>query len=222
MYFWLILTLVFAILVAIAVSRNLQRLEYVAKPAVMICLFLWLYTSTGLQGNALWFGLGILFSLVGDVLLMFPTDRFFLLGLVAFLVVHILYITGFREAITTLNAWLLILFVIIAINVSRLIRRIVTAMRLKGENKLVLPVLIYGTVISVMLYAAMSTIYDEAWTTSAAFFISLGALLFTASDAILAWNKFVSPIKNGRIWNIALYHLGQISLIAGVISQFGG
>jgi hypothetical protein len=48
----------------------------------------------------------------------------------------------------------------------------------------------------------------------------LGALLFVASDVILAWMKFVSPVKNGRVWNIALYHLGQFGLIAGVISQF--
>jgi hypothetical protein len=33
--------------------------------------------------------------------------------------------------------------------------------------------------------------------------------------------KFVAPLKNGRVWNIALYHLGQIGLIAGVVSQFG-
>jgi hypothetical protein len=49
----------------------------------------------------------------------------------------------------------------------------------------------------------------------------VGAFLFYLSDVILAWNKFVSPIKNGRIINIGLYHLGQIGLIAGVISQFG-
>jgi uncharacterized membrane protein YhhN len=93
-------------------------------------------------------------------------------------------------------------------------------MRAKGENNLILPVIVYGTVITVMLYAAMSTIYDPAWKTSAAFFVSAGAFLFCASDVILAWNKFVSPVKNSRVWNIALYHLGQIGLVAGAISQF--
>jgi uncharacterized membrane protein YhhN len=219
MIIWLFLALLFAILEVIAVSRNLKRLEYLAKPSVMVCLFLWLYTSTGLQGNALWFGLGILLSLVGDVLLISP-ERFFLLGLIAFLFVHLFYIAGLREAATNISAWSLIWLVFIAVNISRLLRRIVEAMRAKGENKLVLPVLIYGTVISVMLYAAMSTMYDSSWKTSAVFFVSLGAVLFVASDVILAWNKFVSPLKNGRVWNIVLYHLGQIGLIAGVISQF--
>jgi hypothetical protein len=49
----------------------------------------------------------------------------------------------------------------------------------------------------------------------------VGALLFYISDIILAWHKFVSPIQNGRIYNIGAYHLGQILLIAGVIAQFG-
>jgi hypothetical protein len=71
-----------------------------------------------------------------------------------------------------------------------------------------------------MLYAAMSTIYDPAWKISATFFVSVGAFLFCASDTVLAWNKFVSPVKNGRLWNIALYYLGQIGLVAGAISQF--
>lgn len=221
MYLWLILAITFAFLESIAVSKKLQRLEYIAKPAVMIFLFLWLYTSTGLQGNAVWFGLGVLFSLVGDVILMISLERMFLLGIMAFLLAHISYITGFREELGAITAWSLILAVFIAINVGRLLRRIVGAMRAKGENKLVFPVIVYGTVISVMLYAAMSTIFDPTWKTSAAFFASVGAFLFCASDAVLAWNRFVSPIKNGRVWNIALYHLGQIGLIAGVISQFG-
>jgi uncharacterized membrane protein YhhN len=219
-YLWLILAFIVAFLEAIAVSKNIQKLEYFAKPAVMVCLFLWLYSTTALQGYALWFGVGIVFSLLGDVLLMISLERMFLTGLVAFLFAHVLYITGLREELGTITAWSLILAVLIAINVGRLLRRIVGAMRAKGENNLILPVIVYGTVITVMLYAAMSTIYDPAWKTSAAFFVSAGAFLFCASDVILAWNKFVSPVKNSRVWNIALYHLGQIGLVAGAISQF--
>lgn len=219
MVLWLVLAILFAALEVIAVIRNVQKLEYIAKSAVMICLFFWLYTNTGLRGNPFWFGLGLLFSLVGDVVLI--SERMFLFGLVAFLFAHISYITGFKEEILTLTAWSLILVVFIAINVSRLLRHIVGVMRTKGNSSLVIPVILYGTVISVMLYAALSTIYNPLWKTNAAFSVSVGAFLFCASDAILAWNKFVSPLKNGRIWNISLYYLGQTGLIAGVIAQFG-
>jgi alkenylglycerophosphocholine/alkenylglycerophosphoethanolamine hydrolase len=220
MVLWLTLALICAALEVFAVSKDLRRLEYFAKPAMMICLFLGLYAGTGLQGNAFWFGLGVIFSLLGDVLLI-SFERMFLPGLFAFLLAHICYVTGFREEIVTVTAWSLILAVFIAINIGRLLRRIVGAMRAKGQQGLVIPVIAYGTVISVMLYAAMSTIYNPTWKTNASFFVSLGAFLFCASDAILAWNKFVAPIKNGRVWNISLYYLGQIGLIAGVIAQFG-
>jgi len=102
MVLWLILAIIFASLEVLAVSKNVQRLEYVAKPAVMLCLFLWLFADTGLQGHAFWFGMGILFSLAGDVLLTF--ERMFLPGLVAFLLAHLAYIVGFREEILTLTA----------------------------------------------------------------------------------------------------------------------
>lgn len=220
MVFWLILALIFAALEVSAVSGNLRRWEFVAKPAVVICLFFWLYSSLGLRGNAFWFGLGLLFSLAGDGLLL-SSEKMFLPGLIAFLFAHISYVTGFREEIVTVTAWSLILGVFIAINIGRLLRRIAGAMRSNGQNGLVTPVVLYGTVISVMLYAAMSTIYNPAWKTNASFYISLGAFLFCASDAILAWDKFVSPLRNGRTWNISLYYLGQIGLVAGVIAQFG-
>jgi uncharacterized membrane protein YhhN len=176
--------------------------------------------TTGLQGNALWFGVGILFSLVGDVLLMNLTDRMFILGLVSFLCAHVAYIVGFKDELLHPTAWSFILLFLLFYNGTRLIRRIVGAMRAAGQNMLVTPVTVYSLVLSLMLFAAMSTIFDPAWKTGAAFLVSAGAFLFYLSDLILAWNRFVSPVKNGPVLNIVAYHLGQISLIAGVISQF--
>lgn len=221
MVIWLILALIFTGLEVFALRKNLSRLEYIAKPAVVVCLFIWLYLNTGLQGNMLWFGVGLLFSLLGDVLLMISLDRLFMPGLIAFLLTHISYLIGFQEQLLNPTAWSFILLFFILLNAVRLIRRIVGAMRARGQNRLVNPVIVYSLVISLMLYAAMSTIFDPAWETGAAFYVSAGAFLFYVSDLILAWNKFVSPINNSRILNILTYHLGQIGLIAGVVSQFG-
>jgi uncharacterized membrane protein YhhN len=221
MNIWLILALIFAVLEVLALQKNWNRLEYVARPAVMLCLFVGLYLATGLQGVTLWFGIGILFSLVGDVLLMILPDRMFLYGLTAFLFAHISYLIGFQNELMQFNAWSLILIVILASSAVRVIRRIVSAMRAQGQDRLVYPITFYSLVITTLLYAAMTTIANPAWKTSASFLVSVGAFLFFISDVILAWNKFVSPIKNGRILNIAAYHLGQIGLIAGVIIQYG-
>ena len=164
-------------------------------------------------------GLGILFSLAGDMLLLWP-DRLFVYGLIAFLFAHISYINGFRDLLAMGSAWSAILIIIIAIGAIRITLRVTSAMRAKGETRLVSPVILYAAAISVMLYAAMLTLFEPAWEANAAFSVSIGAFLFYISDVILAWNKFVAPIPNGRLWNIAAYHLGQIALIAGVIFQF--
>jgi len=221
MNIWLLLAFVFAALEALAVWKSLIKLEYVAKPAVMISLFIWLYVHTGLQGLTFWFGLGILFSLAGDVFLMLSLDSMFIYGLIAFLFAHVAYLFGFQNELMEVNSWSVLLIVMLSVSAVRVVKRIVSAIRAKGQNRLVVPVVIYSTVISVMLYAAMTTIANPAWKSNASFLVSAGAFLFYISDLILAWNKFVSPIKNGRVLNIAAYHLGQIGLIAGVISQLG-
>ncbi len=220
MVIWLVLALIAAALQAIAVQKNSRRLEFFAKPAVMVCLLIWLYTSTGLQGNSFWFGLGLVFSLVGDVVLISPSDRMFVLGLIAFLFTHIFYILGFKEELLRLTAWSLVLVFFIYINGLRLVRRIVGAMRAQKLNALINPVILYSLVISLMLFAALSTMFDPAWKTNAALFVSAGAFLFYLSDLILGWNKFVAPVKNARILNVITYYLGQIGLIAGVIAKF--
>jgi uncharacterized membrane protein YhhN len=168
----------------------------------------------------LWFGLGILFSLLGDVLLLFPQDRTFIAGVVAFLFTHLFYLIGFQDQLLNPTGWSFVLLFFILLNGIRLLRRITGSLRARGDQRLVMPVIVYGLVISLMLYAAMSTIFDPAWETGPAFYVSAGAFLFWISDLLLAWNKFVAPIKNGRVPSILAYHLGQIGLIAGVISQF--
>ena len=220
MLIWLVLALIAALAEAVAVQRNIKRLEFLAKPAVMIFLWIWLYASTGLQGITFWFGIGILMSLLGDMALLSSSDRMFMLGLVAFLLTHVFYLIGFKDEVLNFTAWSTVLILFIYVNGVRLLRRIVSAMQANGKGALSIPVIVYGLVISLMLYAAMATMYDPAWKTSAALLVTVGAILFWISDLILAWNKFVSPLKRGRILNILTYHLGQISLIAGVINQF--
>jgi uncharacterized membrane protein YhhN len=217
----LIAALVFAALEALAVSKNWLRLEYLSKPAVMIALFFWLRASAGANGALFWFELGILFSLAGDVLLMFPTSRLFLAGLFAFLLAHIAYIVGFNIPLPQLSFWGFFLLIMIGLGGVRVARRIVQPLAAQGQAALRLPIIAYSVFISLMLLSAMMKLNDLTWKANAAILVSSGALFFYVSDIILAWNKFVSPIRHGRLYNIITYHLGQIALIAGVIVQFG-
>ncbi len=210
----------FAVLEALALQKNWPRLEVIAKPGVMISLFFWLWLSVGLDGVLIWFGAGILLSLVGDVLLMISLDKFFLGGLVAFLLAHVAYIVGFNIPIPTMDFFGIVFAVMIGLGGARVIRRILDRLPATGQGQMRLPIIVYSAVISVMLLSAMIKLTDISWNATAAALVSVGAFLFYLSDIILAWNKFVAPIKSGRIYNIGAYHLGQIALIAGVIAQF--
>ena len=215
-----IIALIFAGLDSLALWKKWLRLEYLAKPAVMLVLFLWLWISTGLSGAPLWFGIGILLSLTGDVLLMISPDRFFLAGLMVFLLAHVAYLIGFNTPVPEISAWGFILAIMVGLGSMRIVRRILIALTANGQVRMRAPIIIYGTVISLMLLSAMMKLTDLTWNTGAAALVGVGAFLFYISDIILAWNKFVSPIQHGRIYNIGAYHLGQIALIAGVIAQF--
>ena len=41
--------------------------------------------------------------------------------------------------------------------------------------------------------------------------------VFYASDATLAWNRFVRPLRHGHLAVMVTYHLGQIGLVLGLL-----
>ena len=221
-----ILLFLVALLDWVAVARNWKKVEYIAKPAAMLVLL----GLLALVGNfrslpLIWFGLGIFFSLAGDVFLMISyarfSERWFSPGMVAFLFAHVAYIIGLNTHLPNVSPiWSLGLAVVLSLTAARILQRIIDGIRQKGLPRLVRPVGLYGMVITLMLLSALLTLNNTTWRTSAAGLVAMGAILFFSSDVLLAWNKFVNPIKNGRLANMILYHLGQAALVAGVLVQF--
>jgi alkenylglycerophosphocholine/alkenylglycerophosphoethanolamine hydrolase len=222
----LILYFLIAILDWLAVAKGWKKVEYVAKPSAMLVLlgplvFLARFGSVPL----ICFSLGIFFSLVGDVFLMFSyarfSDRWFLPGLAAFLLAHLTYIIGLNIPSPGASPlWSFGLGILLALSAARLLRRILAGVTQKGLGRLVRPVALYGMVITLMLLSALLTFFSSWWNVSAAALVASGAILFYFSDTLLAWDKFVIPVKNGRLVDMILYHLGQLALVAGVLLQF--
>jgi uncharacterized membrane protein YhhN len=220
----LVLVLIVAVVDWIAVAKSWRRVELLAKPATMVALLFALMLgliATGFGSVPLiLFGVGILFSMAGDIFLMF-SDRWFIAGLLSFLLAHISYIIGFNLPLPNVSpVWSVGIAIVLALSVGRVLKRIVAGLQEKGLRRLAAPVVLYGTVITIMLLSAMLTFFRVEWNATASLLAAIGAFLFYLSDIILAWNKFVAPIKNGRMMNIIAYHLGQIALIAGVLIQF--
>ena len=217
----LILGLFLAALDWIAVYRGYKPLEYLAKPGTMLVLGFWFWQVTGFAGGMLWFALGLLFSLGGDIFLMLPKEQF-LAGLVSFLLAHVAYIIGFNLTPMPLNFPSLLIAVLVALVGLTIFRRIRAGLLQSGKQKLTLPVLLYSIVISLMLISALLTLVkpDEVWLPGPALLASLGAFLFFLSDTLLAWNKFIAPLPGGRALVHMTYHLGQYALITGVALNF--
>ncbi len=206
----------------LAVFKNWRKVEYAAKPAVIVFLIAWLGVTSRFDYVPLvWFGVGLVFSLAGDIFLMF-SDRWFVLGLASFLLAQSMYIAGFNIPLPNVPPiWGFGFAIVLGLGSARLLRRVTESLAARGLRRLVGPVLLYGMIITLMLLSAMLTIFRPEWNALPSLLACTGALLFYLSDIIWAWDKFVNPIKSGRLANIMLYHLGQIALIIGVVSRYG-
>jgi len=213
------LALVVALLDWLAVAKKWKTLEYIAKPGVMVVLLIWLASVGGFQGYLIPFGLGLLFSMAGDIFLMLPKERF-VAGLVSFLLAHVAYIIGFNDTFPPMNLVTLVVAALVALVAFRLYTRIAGGLTASGNDKLKIPVLVYSIVISIMLLSALLTLIKPEWTAISALLAAFGALLFFLSDSCLAWNKFVQPLPNGRLIVIITYHVGQILIITGAALHF--
>lgn len=213
---WLKITLLAALLDWLAVGLSWLPLEYVAKSLTLASLIGYVRTLRPVAADprlARWIEVGLVLSLVGDVCLLFEGQRWFLAGLVSFLLAHVAYIVALdvRGAPLRHPAAPLLLLGIGSVALP-LMAHIVAAVQQRGEAALVGPVLLYGLVISTMLFAAWLTLLRGSWTPRARGLAVGGASLFYLSDALLAWNRFVRPIRNGQLLVHLTYHLGQIAL----------
>jgi uncharacterized membrane protein YhhN len=204
----------------VAVVRRLKRLEYIFKPATLVAFALgaWLLGQRVGDGRmALWFVAALVFSLAGDIFLMLPGERWFVPGLLAFLVGHVCYIIGFNPTWPPVGA-IIIVVVVSAVDWA-VLPKIVRAVRHSDAPQLQGPVIGYGVILSLMLVSAWGTWLRPSWGTTGRLLASLGGTLFFASDLMLAWNKFVRSSRLLHVAVIVTYHLGQLALALTVGSR---
>ena len=216
------LILLSAILDWLAVGLGWNKAKFLTKPLVMILLIGWMSIHGGWTAPVMWFTLGAVFALIGDICLMLP-GNYFLAGLVSFLLAHLLYITGFfTEALYLSPVWIAASVIVICFAVV-LTRKIRQGVRRKtGARRLRWSVTIYSVAVTAMFLSTLSTIQKPGWSLSTYFAVALGGMLFYLSDTLLAYDRFVSTIHHGRLMVRITYHLGQILLLAGVLTHFSG
>lgn len=142
---------------------------------------------------------GLLFSLAGDIFLMLPTDRF-IAGLVSFLLAHLCYIAAFTfEGAHAPNFLYAMPFLMYGVVMVRILW--------PGLANMKAPVMVYMLVIIAMAWQALNRWTGTAEQGSALAFA--GALLFVASDSLLAVNRFKKRIRGAQLYIMSTYFMAQ-------------
>jgi uncharacterized membrane protein YhhN len=206
----------FSIIYLLILLSGREDIAWYLKPFLLPFLMYSVYTSENFPTkNVLLFALT--FSWVGDIILMF-TDRgelYFIFGLVAFLISHLLYIVVFNKQLKTevsKNKSVLLL----GIGVILVYLSVMLSLLLPSLGDLKIPVILYATVISAMLLFAFKG--SLHWQNPANIYILLGAIVFVASDSILAINKFYTSLPLASFWIMITYLTAQFCITSGILS----
>lgn len=200
----------------LAVWRGWRQVNILFKPATLIFIIAWFVQITQLRGQSVWFGIGLVFALIGDACLLFP-NKLFLAGLAAFLVTQLTYAFGFNPNLPPLNIYTVLVALILATVAIALYRLINLGLARKSPNAgLQRGVQVYSIAIYLMAISAVLTIFRPEWSLRLAWYAAIGGMLFFFSDSLLAIERFVRRFPYGRVLVIVLYHTGQILLVAGV------
>jgi uncharacterized membrane protein YhhN len=203
----LVMALVAAAVDWIAVHREHRALEYVCKPLTMVLL---IASALALDPDEpavrAWFVAALVLSLVGDVFLMLPKDLF-VFGLGSFLLGHVAYIVGMHVDGVD-GARFLVGIVIVMALLALIGTRILRGVRAGPDPGLAGPVVAYMFVISAMVASAVGVGHPAG---------IVGASLFYASDALIAWNRFVTETAHSRVAIMVTYHLAQVGLLLSLV-----
>ena len=178
------LTVVFfavSIIEIIGVYLDNSLLQTIFKPMIIISLMALYYFSVDKKNN--WYILALAFSFLGDVLLM-DKNNLFLFGIAAFLITQIIYIVIIVKQMEKPSFFHKYLYAFLFVNY------VVYLLVLLKPNlgELFYPVLVYGITISV--FGLVATLNYVTKRTTPALFLVFGAVLFIASDSMIALHKF--------------------------------
>lgn len=188
----------------------------VFKPLAMVLAIAFLASRPGWLRVHRAFDLKLLAALVlclaGDVFLMLPD--LFIPGLVSFLLAHLCYLALFRQGVrwfpsgTALAATLAAAVVMYAI----LFPHLGTVLRIA--------VAAYALVIALMAAQAIgrATVLRDPASVA----VAVGAGFFMLSDALLAINRFATPLPMAQFWVLATYYAAQVLIVRNAAVAHAG
>lgn len=211
--FTALFTLIVLLELITAQVEALEPIHYIAKPAIVGSLIVWVInqkSSLNLSDRFLLLS-ALGFSVTGDILLMFVrlSEWYFISGLVAFLMAHICYLILFFKQRNTLNK------PYVGIAILYIYSLVFGYYIYNSLGDMTIPVTGYEIVI--LLMASASLLRKGAVNNVSYKHVAIGAVFFLISDSILALNKFHSPIPLSGIWIMITYALAQYFIVMGIL-----
>jgi uncharacterized membrane protein YhhN len=153
--------------------------------------------------------LALIFSWVGDALLLSLRSPFLLAGIAAFFFAHIAFAAAFASQNLD-TVWLFTSLTILTASALAFIRWLWKY--LTSFYKIAVPIYLAAITIMTSLAIAVSLV-------SFAPLLGVGAIAFAVSDVSVALNRFVERKIVNKIWGLPLYYLAQLMFAMSVLSR---
>ena len=205
----------FSLIYLIIILLGREDIAWFLKPFLLPFLIVAVYLHDHFPSKKILL-IALTLSWIGDIILLFADkgELYFIGGLIAFLFSHIFYILLFNKQLkiylkkSKITYWIGITLIIIY-----LIGMMAILMPNLGE--LLIPVFVYAMTISIMLLFALKGFLN--WQKPANSYILIGAIIFVASDTILAFNKFYTAIQYSSFLIMATYLTAQYLIVIGIL-----
>ena len=186
-----------------------KSLRYVFKPlTILLIIFIPILNpqlSWGINYSSLIIA-GLFLSMFGDIFLMF-SEKYFIPGLIAFLLAHLVYIAAFISVDGIHYSWISFIFLITGILIFKLLN--------KKLGKLQIPVALYISAIAIMAWQSWELCLS---TGSYGFGLAaVGTILFLISDFALSVNKFLKPLNFAQFIILPTYFFAQWLIASSTI-----
>lgn len=198
-------------------SSGFSEYRVLTKPLILLSLLIFFAFNGKQLSKPSYFLMlfALLFSLAGDVILLFDSqsNTYFMLGLVSFLLAHLIYGAVFLKKRNKKPAIYLYGVAMILIAIGMLLFFYIR----DGLGSLTYPVIVY--ILGILCMAITALMRIGKVPTPSFLWVFTGALLFVFSDSILAIDMFKSDVPWSNILIMGSYAAAQFLIVFGILKE---
>lgn len=193
-------------------EKNGSQKGKLPTKTILSCLFIFtaLVQVHPIPGYFYMLLIGLIFCLGGDIFLALPQERMFLMGLVSFLLGHVLYVVCFFY-VADISQWTWI-----GALAGVLVSGLVFGWLRPHLGSMLVPVIAYIIVITVMVIGAWTVLGDVELSFAGRLLVFSGAVSFYLSDLFVARDRFLKTEFANRLIGLPMYYCGQFLLAFSV------